>query len=310
MFSLVFPGQGSQNIGMGKEFYDNFGYVREYFEIADHIFKKKLSKIIFEGPLEELNKTENTQSAIFLVSFCIYKVIEKETQFKLLEAKFYAGHSLGEYSALCCANSINFEQAINLLVNRGKAMQNAVPNGEGGMLAILGIEINIINSILEENFKEFQCYVANDNSPQQVVISGFKKNLQLLSQDLNKLSIKNIKLNVSAPFHCKLMNKATENMKDKILNLTFKDINSALISNFTAKPSTSGLEIKKLLVSQIEGKVRWLESIEFMINKGTKNFIEIGPGKVLSGLIKRINKNVSFKSINSEQDIKELISNV
>ena len=187
-------------------------------------------------------------------------------------------------------------------------MQEAVPAEKGGMLAVLGSDLKVIEEIIKKNNHE--CYVANDNSPQQVVISGFKKNLQLLSQDLNKLSIKNIKLNVSAPFHCKLMNKATENMKDKILNLTFKDINSALISNFTAKPSTSGLEIKKLLVSQIEGKVRWLESIEFMINKGTKNFIEIGPGKVLSGLIKRINKNVSFKSINSEQDIKELISNV
>ena len=306
MFSLVFPGQGSQNIGMGKEFYDNFGYVREYFEIADHIFKKKLSKIIFEGPLEELNKTENTQSAIFLVSFCIYKVIEKETQFKPLEAKFYAGHSLGEYSALCCANSINFEQAINLLVNRGKAMQNAVPNGEGGMLAILGIEINLINSILEENFKEFQCYVANDNSNGQIVVSGKINSLEKLQTELKKKQIKFVKLPVSAPFHCPLMKKATSEMKDKIIQTEFKKPLVSIISNVNAEPQTNSDIIKSLLIEQIEKPVKWRESINYMIGSGINKFIEIGPGKVLSGLIKRIDRNVKLNQVNNLLDIKNI----
>ena len=306
MFSLVFPGQGSQNIGMGKEFYDNFGYVREYFEIADHIFKKKLSKIIFEGPLEELNKTENTQSAIFLVSFCIYKVIEKETQFKPLEAKFYAGHSLGEYSALCCANSINFEQAINLLVNRGKAMQNAVPNGEGGMLAILGIEINLINSILEENFKEFQCYVANDNSNGQIVVSGKINSLEKLQTELKKKQIKFVKLPVSAPFHCPLMKKATNEMKDKIIQTEFKKPLVSIISNVNAEPQTNSDIIKSLLIEQIEKPVKWRESINYMIGSGINKFIEIGPGKVLSGLIKRIDRNVKLNQVNNLLDIKNI----
>ena len=306
MFSLVFPGQGSQNIGMGKEFYDNFGYIREYFEIADHIFKKKLSKIIFEGPLEELNKTENTQSAIFLVSFCIYKVIEKETQFKPLEAKFYAGHSLGEYSALCCANSINFEQAINLLVNRGKAMQNAVPNGEGGMLAILGIEINIINSILEENFKEFQCYVANDNSNGQIVVSGKINSLEKLQTELKKKQIKFVKLPVSAPFHCPLMKKATNEMKNKIIQTEFKKPFVSIISNVNAEPQTNSDIIKSLLIEQIEKPVKWRESINYMIGSGINKFIEIGPGKVLSGLIKRIDRNVKLNQVNNLLDIKNI----
>ncbi len=306
MFSLVFPGQGSQNIGMGKEFYDNFGYVREYFEIADHIFKKKLSKIIFEGPLEELNKTENTQSAIFLVSFCIYKVIEKETQFKPLEAKFYAGHSLGEYSALCCANSINFEQAINLLVNRGKAMQNAVPNGEGGMLAILGIEINLINSILEENFKEFQCYVANDNSNGQIVVSGKINSLEKLQTELKKKQIKFVKLPVSAPFHCPLMKKATNEMKNKIIQTEFKKPLVSIISNVNAEPQTNSDIIKSLLIEQIEKPVKWRESINYMIGSGINKFIEIGPGKVLSGLIKRIDRNVKLNQVNNLLDIKNI----
>ena len=304
MFSVVFPGQGSQKIGMAKEFFDKFEIIKKIFKNADDLLELPISKIIFEGPEEKLNLTENTQPAIFLASYAIFTVAQKEFGINFNKSKFIAGHSLGEYSALCCFGALSFEDTLKILKKRGKSMQDAVPANEGGMLAVLGKELSIIEEIIKKN--NHNCFIANDNSPQQIVVSGLKNNIDVFSQDLNKLKIKNIKLSVSAPFHCKLMRKATENMKNNIMDLNFIDIKNPLISNFNAKPSISASEIKNLLVSQIEGRVRWLESVEFMINQGTKNFIEIGPGKVLSGLIKRINKNANIKSLNSEQDIKEL----
>ncbi len=308
MFSVVFPGQGSQKIGMGREFFDKFEIVKKIFKDADDLLELPISKIIFEGPEYKLNLTENTQPAIFLTSYSIFSVVQKEFGFNFNKTQFIAGHSLGEYSALCCFGALSFEETLKILKQRGKHMQDAVPAKEGGMLAVLGSNLSTVEEIIKKN--NHACFVANDNSPQQIVISGLKKNINLLSEDLNKLKIKNVELNVSAPFHCKLMQKATENMRDKILNLNLKEISNPIISNFSAKPSISGPEIKNLLVLQIEGRVRWLESIELMINKGTKNFIEIGPGKVLSGLLKRINKSINIKSINNEQDIKGLNINV
>ena len=304
MFSVVFPGQGSQKIGMAKELFDKFELVKNLFKEADEILNSSISKIIFEGPENQLNLTENTQPAIFLTSYSIYKVAQKEFGLDLKKAQFIAGHSLGEYSALCCYEALDFEETIKILKMRGKSMQEALPPNEGGMLAVLGTGIKIIEDII--NNKHNDCFIANDNSPQQIVISGLKKNLDLLVDDLDKSKIKNIRLNVSAPFHCNLMNSATESMREKINNLNIKEIKIPIISNFTAKPSVSSDEIKKLLILQIEGRVRWLESVDFMINEGTKKFIEIGPGKVLSGLIKRTNKNVRVISINNEIDIKEI----
>ena len=304
MFSVIFPGQGSQKVGMGKELFDKFEIVKNIFKEADKILNIPLSKIIFEGPEEELNLTENTQPAVFLTSYAIFNVAKKEFGFTFNKTQFIAGHSLGEYSALCCYDALSFEDTLKILKQRGKSMQEAVPANEGGMLAILGTKLKIIEEIINNN--DHKCFIANDNSPQQVVISGLKSNLDLFSQELNKLKIKNIKLNVSAPFHCSLMKNATENMKKDILNLNLNDIKIPIISNFSAKPTVAASDIKKLLISQIEGKVRWLESVEFIINKGTKNFIEIGPGKVLSGLVKRINKNINTYSINNEKDIKEI----
>ena len=308
MFSVVFPGQGSQKIGMAKEFFDKFELVKKIYKDADNLLELPLSKIIFEGPNDQLNLTENTQPAIFLTSYAIFTVAKKEFGLNFDKANFIAGHSLGEYSALCCYGALKFEETLKILQKRGKSMQNAVSADEGSMLAVLGSDLKVIENVLKTNNR--QCYVANDNSPQQVVLSGLKKNIDLFSEDLDKLKIKNMKLNVSAPFHCKLMKTATVNMREKILNLNLNAIKKPIVSNFTAKPTISTSEIKNLLVSQIEGRVRWFESVEFMINEGTKNFIEIGPGKVLSGLIRRINKNVNFKSINSVQDIKELNLNV
>ena len=304
MFSVVFPGQGSQKIGMAKELFDKFELVKNLFKEADEILNSSISKIIFEGPENQLNLTENTQPAVFLTSYSIYKVAQKEFGLDLKKAQFIAGHSLGEYSALCCYEALDFEETIKILKMRGKSMQEALPPNEGGMLAVLGTGIKIIEDII--NNKHNDCFIANDNSPQQIVISGLKKNLDLLVDDLDKSKIKNIRLNVSAPFHCNLMNSATESMREKINNLNIKEIKIPIISNFTAKPSVSSDEIKKLLILQIEGRVRWLESVDFMINGGTKKFIEIGPGKVLSGLIKRTNKNVRVISINNEIDIKEI----
>ena len=306
MFSLIFPGQGSQIIGMAKEFHSNFNYVKDYFLKADELLNKNLSRIILDGPKEELDQTENTQSAIFLVSFSIHKVLEKETNFNTSNAKFYAGHSLGEYSALCCADAIDFEQTLNLLKHRGKAMQNAVPKGEGGMIAILGSEINEINKIIKDS--EFECYIANDNSIGQIVVSGKLKSLENFQTKLNEKKIKFLKLPVSAPFHCPLMNKATLEMQSKISETKFKDPKISIVSNVTASPQYNAEEIKKLLIEQIEKPVRWRESVINMISLGVNRFIEIGPGKVLSGLVKRIDRNVKLNQVNNLIDIENIIN--
>ena len=308
MFSVVFPGQGSQKIGMANELYDKFEIVKKIFEDADNILELPISKIILEGPEDKLNLTENTQPAIFLTSYSIFNVATKEFGINFDNAQYIAGHSLGEYSALCCFGALGFEDTLKILKKRGRSMQEAVPAKEGSMLAVLGTDQKIVEDLIRDNTLE--CFIANNNSPQQVVVSGLNKNIELFSQILNKSKIKNIKLSVSAPFHCKLMKRATEKLKDEILNLSFKEIKNPIISNYTANSSISGSEIKNLLVSQIEGRVQWLESVKLMVNKGTKNFIEIGPGKVLSGLIKRIEKNANVKSVNSENDIKELTTYV
>ena len=308
MFSLIFPGQGSQIVGMAKDLYDNFSYIRDYFSLADDLLKKKLSNIILYGPKNELDQTENTQPAIFLVSYSIFKLIEKETEFELKNAKFFAGHSLGEYSALSCSGSISFDQTINLLMHRGKAMQNAVPNGEGGMIAILGVQIEEIKKILSDNSDKFLCYIANDNSNGQIVISGKMDSIDKFSSELINKKIKFIKLPVSAPFHCPLMKKATEEMRHRIFEINISSPKVDIVSNVTAEPINDPDKIKTLLLEQIEKPVRWRESVNNMINLGTNHFIEIGPGKVLSGLIKRINRKVKLNQINNLHDAKNLLN--
>ena len=306
MFSIVFPGQGSQKVGMAKELFQRSELVKKIFSDADEILGLPISRIILEGPDDELNLTENTQPGIFLVSYSIFKLAQKEYGLNFQKAQFAAGHSLGEYSALCCFDILNFEEVLIALKKRGKFMQQAVPKGEGGMLVILGAELEIIENILKDNEKKYECFVANDNSPQQVVVSGLKSNLIKFSHDLNNFKIKNLNLNVSAPFHCKLMKKATENMREVINNLKINKITKPVIHNFNAKPSNTENEIKNMLISQIEGKVRWIESVKYMIYQGTNNILEIGPGKVLSGLIKRIDKNIRINSINNVSDIKNI----
>ena len=304
MFSVIFPGQGSQSLGMGKEFFNKFEHIKKLFKEADDVLNVPLSKFILDGPKDKLDLTVNTQPAIFLISFSIFHVIKNEFNIDLHKAKYFAGHSLGEYSALSCANSLSFAETIQLLKKRGNAMQNAVPKGEGGMIAVLGSTIENIEEILDIKKNEFVIEIANDNSNGQIVLSGKNKDLEKFSDFLKEKNIKNVKLPVSAPFHCKLMSKATEIMKIEIENTNFKDFKNILISNVTANEVLNKDDLKKLLIDQIENRVRWRESINFMIDKGVQSFTEIGPGKVLSGLIKRIDKNVKIRTINNIDDIK------
>lgn len=306
MFSVIFPGQGSQLVGMGKEFYDKYDFVKKLFKEADEILQSPLSKLILEGPKEELDLTVNTQPAIFLISYSIFNIVKNEFNIDLSKAKYFAGHSLGEYSALCSAGYLNFEDTIKILKIRGDAMQNAVPKGEGGMVAVLGSTVEVVEKIIKDNEKEFHIQIANDNSEGQLVLSGKINDIEKLIEILKSNSIKNIKLPVSAPFHCSLMNKATNVMNLEIMKLNFQQSSIKLISNVTAKEIVDINELKELLIKQIENRVRWRESVINMINNGVNQFIEIGPGKVLSGLVKRINKEVKINAINNESDIKNI----
>ena len=306
MFSVIFPGQGSQIVGMGKEFFEKYNLVKELFRKADETLKIPLSKIIIEGPKDEIDLTINTQPAIFLISYSIFQVMKKEFNIDLNQAKYFAGHSLGEYSALSCAGYLSFSETIKLLRIRGNAMQNAVPKGEGGMVAVLGSTVENIEKILYQNKNDFIAQIANDNSEGQLVLSGNNVNLEKLIKVLKSNNIKNVKLPVSAPFHCNLMNKATDIMRNEIEKTNLQVSNNTLISNVSAGEVANNEELKRLLIDQIEKRVRWRESVLNMIKKGVNHFIEIGPGKVLSGLIKRIDKNVKINTINSESDIKEL----
>ena len=304
MFSVIFPGQGSQIVGMGKEFYTKFDIVKKLFNDADEILGFSISNLILEGPKDKLDLTENTQPAIFLVGYSIFQLLKKEFNIDLNKANFFAGHSLGEYTALASANALSFSDTLRILKIRGNAMQSAVPKGEGGMVAVLGSEIEKIEKIIEENKNKYECFIANDNSNGQLVVSGNNNEIKKFILDLKSNSIKNIKLPVSAPFHCKLMKKATDIMGKEIEKLEFKDPKNILISNVTAKEITSSSLLKDLLIKQIESRVRWRESVILMINKGVSQFIEIGPGKILSGLIKRTDKNIKVNAINHEEDIK------
>ncbi len=306
MFSVIFPGQGSQIVGMGKEFFEKHEIVKKLFKEADETLEFNLSKLILDGPKEELDLTVNTQPAIFLVSYSIFQVVKEDFNINLNLAKYFAGHSLGEYSALSCAGYLNFNETIKILRVRGDAMQNSMPEGEGSMLAILGLKIEEVEQILKDNQNSFEAQVANDNSDGQIVISGKTRDLKILSEFLKEKKIKNIKLPVSAPFHCSLMNKATEVMSKELKKIKFKPSKNILISNVTAEEISNIEDLKSLLINQIENRVRWRESILNMINKGVNQFIEIGPGKVLSGLVKRINKDVKISSINTKSDIESL----
>ena len=308
MFSIIFPGQGSQSVGMAKEFYEKYPLVKNIFSRADEALNFNLSKIILSGPISEINLTKNTQPAIFVVSYSIFSVMKKEFNIDLNRANYFAGHSLGEYSALTCANALQFEEAVRLLHARGKFMQEAVPPGKGAMLVVLGLKVEEILEQINSISINGTCEVANDNSPGQIVISGDRDSIQILQDNLKKKSIRGIILPVSAPFHCSLMESAEKKMSPKITKTLFKDPKPSIISNVTAKAENKISKIKELLIKQITSRVKWRESVDYMINNGVDEFVEIGPGKVLSGLVKRISKDVNVFNINSIDDITNYIN--
>ena len=306
MISVVFPGQGSQKVGMGSDLYTKYEYIKKIFKNADDILGYKISELILNGPQEKLNQTTFTQPAIYLIGYSICEILKKETNFFSNNFNFFAGHSLGEYTALTAANALTFEQGLMLLKNRGEAMQSAVPLGEGGMSAVLGVEPEELTKLISDNFNEIKCFLANDNSKGQFIISGLNSDLKKFSLLCQEKKILNISLPVSAPFHCKLMRNATLKMEKIINKQNLKELKYKVVSNVTASKYDNNEEIKKLLIEQIEKPVRWRESINYMILNGTTEFVEIGPGKVLSGLIKRINKDVKVLNIDKVEDIEGL----
>ena len=307
MKALLFPGQGSQSVGMGKELYKNFDIVKKIFSEADEKLSFPISKIILDGPESELKLTKNTQPAILIISYSIFKIIKKEFNIDLKGIKYFAGHSLGEYSALVSSGSLKFSDALYLLHERGKSMQEAVPEGEGSMLAVMGMKTDDIEQYIKKVRNELGvCEIANDNSDNQTILSGHKKALEEISKILKNDKKRSIFLPVSAPFHSSLMKPAAEKMEKKINSTVFQNPKIELVSNVTAKSTNNSNEIKNLLIKQISSKVRWRESVLFMIKNQVNEFIEIGPGKVLSGLIKRIDDKVLSKSVNTIEDIKNL----
>ena len=304
--SVIFPGQGAQKVGLGKDMYDNFAVAKEVFQKVDDALKIKLSDIIFADKDKTLNHTINTQPAIMTVGVAIFRVLEKELGLKINHFDYCAGHSLGEYTALVCAGSLNLADAAIILRERGMAMQSAIRIGEGGMAAILGAEINEINSvIISNNFSTVE--ISNDNCPGQVVISGKKNEVDICCIKIKEqLSKKSISLPVSAPFHCKLMKPAAEKMKSLILESDFREPEIPIISNVTAREETSVENIKNLLIEQIYSRVRWREIVEFMIKSKVTEMHELGPGKSLSAMIKRFDTSIVLQNYNSTEEINKL----
>ncbi len=308
MNAILFPGQGSQTVGMGLEFYNNFEIVKKIFKEADEKLNYDISKIILEGPDDKLKLTQNTQPAILVVSYSIFSVLKNEFGFDLSSTKYFAGHSLGEYSALVCSESLKFNDALFLLYERGKCMQEAVPIGRGTMIAVLGSKIDEIKDFINSVNVQGVCEIANDNAEGQIILSGDLEKMNNLKDILKENKKKFIPLNVSAPFHCSLMKPAALKMKDKINLVKFQKPNFDIVSNVTSVPERNPEEIKKLLIDQICSTVRWRESIINMSQENVTNFVEIGPGKVLSSMVKRTVKNINSFSINSIDDMKKTIN--
>jgi [acyl-carrier-protein] S-malonyltransferase len=307
--ACVFPGQGSQTVGMGKELAAAFPAAKLVFQEVDDALNQKLSQIIFEGPEDMLTLTENAQPAIMATSMAFLRVLEKETGFVLSrQVNCVAGHSLGEYTALAAAGAITLADTARLLKTRGRAMQQAVPAGEGAMAAILGLEFDAVMEIVKEAAKYEICAVANDNAPGQVVVSGTAAGVDKVVELAKERGAKRaVPLSVSAPFHCPLMAPAAQVMQEALGKATIKTPSVPLVANVTAALVSDVDTIRKLLVEQVTGMVRWRESVQFMQAQGIDSIIEIGAGKVLSGLNKRIAPEINSSSIGSPQDIEAFV---
>jgi [acyl-carrier-protein] S-malonyltransferase len=305
MYAFVFPGQGSQFIGMGKDFFDNFKVARDVFAEVDEALSQKLSRLIFEGSESELNLTENTQPALMAVSLAISRVLEEEGGFKLSQkARLVAGHSLGEYSAIAAVGGLTLSDTARLLRIRGVAMQKAVPIGVGGMVAILGMNVVHAQNLADYAAQDQVCAIANDNSPVQVVLSGHRQAIERAIDAAKDFGASRaVQLAVSAPFHCVLMKPAAVAMQDAFSHVVVQSLLVPLIANVTAEPVQDAESIKSLLVDQVTGRVRWRESVSRFANHGIKKVVEIGAGKVLSGLTKRIDPTLEAMTINTPQDI-------
>lgn len=301
---FAFPGQGSQFVGMGKSLYSEFSVARQVFNEVDSILGRKLSHLIFNGPIEELTITENAQPAIMAVSIATLRVMEHKSLFTDHNVKYVCGHSVGEYTALCAAGALTLEPAIKLLKVRGEAMHEASLKCKGGMVALLGAEISEVEDILKSAQIEGICEIANDNGGGQVVLSGTAEALEMLSNLFKNSSVKKlIKLQVSGPFHSSLMKPADEKVLEFLENIKITRPLIPFVSNVTAKEESDPKVIKTLLAKQIISRVRWREMVLYMASRGINKFVEIGPNKVLSNLVKRIDHSISTKSIGNIGDI-------
>lgn len=315
--AFVFPGQGSQAVGMGRDLAENFAEAREVFEKVNDALKQDLTKIMFEGPDTDLNLTENTQPALMAVSMAVVQILKKQGGIRLDEkATYLAGHSLGEYSALTAAKSFELSDTTRLLKLRGKAMQRAVPVGQGAMAAILGLDFEAVTALAKENAAmntngDSVCESANDNAPGQVVISGHTKAVESFVALASSRGAKRaIMLPVSAPFHCRLMAPAAAEMAKALAQVTIRPPAVPVVCNVTAQGEDDPNRLRQLLVDQIIGRVRWRESVMWMASEGVTEIVELGSGKVLSGLVKRIDGNITTMNAGTPAEIEALIKHL
>lgn len=307
--AFIFPGQGSQAVGMGADLADNFPVARDVFDEVDDVLSQKLSKLMREGPIEDLTLTANAQPALMAHSMAAMRVLEKEAGVDIASAKFVAGHSLGEYSALCAARAISLPDTARLLRIRGEAMQAAVPVGQGAMAALIGAHLDTVEKALAEMKFQGVCEIANDNAPGQVVISGTKKDVEAVCAAAKSIGAKMAKiLPVSAPFHSSLMQPAAARMEEALAEAAIAKPNPALVANVTAQDTRDPDVIRSLLVDQVTGRVRWTQSVDFMASNGVEQFIEIGAGKVLSGLVKRIAKGAETVNLGVPTDFDDFLN--
>ncbi len=303
--AFVFPGQGSQDVGMGRELAEAYGAAREVFEEVDAVLSQNLSQIMWEGPKETLTLTENAQPALLAVSMAVMRVLEQEKGFSLKgKVKFVAGHSLGEYSALAAAGAFSLADAVRLLKLRGQAMQAAVPVGKGAMSALLGVGIDVARKVAQAAAQGDVCQIANDNEPLQVVLSGDKSALDRVLEVGKQFGVRRtVPLPVSAPFHCALMQPAADAMAEALASVDVQVPIVPVVANVTAEPVTDPAEIKMRLVEQVTGTVRWRECVTYMTANGVTDIYEVGVGKVLAGLVKRTEKTLNAISIGTPAEV-------